>query len=218
MENRLSKWELPKWLNRLADDANMGVSVSIESNGFLVAFSGYTSQGQDVEEEFDVKGELTKDKLLEEIKWFVENWDSEEKADIWCVEEEEENEDGDWVMVKHGSNGAPYNYEDVVADMDEYRDMFKGMCDSLEKSIEIDKRRKGVPTKVSITNGDSVEIRYFPSINLANKFAKGCINARVEGMTESEIIANHTALHQFEIQRKHKRLRKKYTEAFGMIL
>lgn len=214
MENRLSKWELPKWLNRLADDADMGVSVSIESNGFLVAFSGYTSQGQDVEEEFDVKDELTKDKLLEEMKWFVENWDSEEKADIWCIEEEEEDEDGDLIMVKHGANGAPELYEDVVADMNEYRDMFKEMCDSLEKSIENDKRRKGVPTKVSITTGDLVEIRYFPSINLANKFAKGCINARVEEMTESEIIANHTALHQFEIQRKNKRLRKKYPNAY----
>ena len=77
---------------------------------------------------------------MEEIEWFTENWDSEEKADIWCVEEEEEDEDGDLVMVKHGANGAPDLYEDVVADMDEYRDMFVEIQNDIQKLIDKGKK------------------------------------------------------------------------------
>ena len=129
------KIKVPKWLQEIADENNMGVSVSMSDNKVCVAFSGYTSQGQDVEEEFYLD-KLDKEKLLEEIKWFTEYWDSEEKADIWCIEEEEEDEDGDLVMVKHGANGAPYLYEDVVADMDEYRDMFVEIQNDIQKLID----------------------------------------------------------------------------------
>ena len=129
------KIKVPKWLQKLADENDMSVSVSMSGDKVCVAFSGYTSYGQDVEEEFDLDS-LDKEKLIEEIKWFTENWDSEEKADIWCVEEEEEDEDGDLVMVKHGRNGAPYLYEDVVEDMDEYRDMFVEIQNDLQKLID----------------------------------------------------------------------------------
>lgn len=132
----MKKTIVPDWLQEIADNNNMGVAVSSGDNvhPISVSFSGYTSQGQDVEEEFYLS-ELTQEALSEELKNFAEYWDSEEKADIWCVEEEEENEDEELVMVKHGRNGAPYLYEDVVADMDEYRDMFVCIQHDLEKMI-----------------------------------------------------------------------------------
>ena len=133
------KIKVPKWLQKIADENDMSVSVSMSGDKVCVAFSGYTSYGQDVEEEFDLDS-LDKEKLIEEIKWLTENWDSEEKADIWCVEEEEEDEDGDLIMVKHGRNGAPYLYEDVVADMDEYRDMFVEIQNDLQKLIDKEKK------------------------------------------------------------------------------
>lgn len=133
------KIKVPKWLQKIADENDMSVSVSMSGDKVCVTFSGCTSQGQDVEEEFDLDN-LDKEKLIEEIKWFTENWDSEEKADIWCIEEEEEDEDGDLVMVKHGANGAPDLYEDVVADMDEYRDMFVEIQNDLQKLIDKEKK------------------------------------------------------------------------------
>ena len=133
------KIKVPKWLQKIADENDMSVSVSMSDDKVCVAFSGYTSFGQDVEEEFDLDS-LDKEKLIEEIKWFTENWDSEEKADIWCIEEEEEDEDGELIMVKHGTNNAPYLYEDVVADMDEYRDMFVEIQNDLQKLIDKEKK------------------------------------------------------------------------------
>ena len=44
-----NKIKVPKWLQKIADENDMSVSVSMSDDKVCVAFSGYTSFGQDVE-------------------------------------------------------------------------------------------------------------------------------------------------------------------------
>ncbi len=84
---------------------------------------------------------------------------------------------------------------------------------------------KAIPTlvKTSLRGSDEVEIRYFPSRRTAQQAIKNWGYDKVFYRIETEDIDCVTcdiaiALRQFTIQRRNKRLRKKYPKAFGMIL
>lgn len=84
---------------------------------------------------------------------------------------------------------------------------------------------KAIPTllKTSLRGSGEVEIRYFPSRKTAQQAIKALGYDKAQYKIETEDIdcvdCNIAiALRQFTIQRRNKRLRKKYPKAFGEIL
>ena len=84
---------------------------------------------------------------------------------------------------------------------------------------------KAIPTllRTSLRGSGEVELRYFPSRRTAQQAIKalGYDKAFYKIETEDIDCVNSDiaiALRQFTIQRRNKRLRKKYPQAFGMIL
>ena len=84
---------------------------------------------------------------------------------------------------------------------------------------------KAIPTllRTSLCGSDEVVLRYFPSRRTAQQAIKNLEYDKVWYEIETEDIdcvdCNIAiALRQFAIQRRNKRLRKKYPQAFGMVL
>lgn len=84
---------------------------------------------------------------------------------------------------------------------------------------------KAIPTllRISLRGSDEVVLRYLPSRRTAQQAIKALGYDKVYYEIETEDIDCVTpdiaiALRQFTIQRRNKRLRKKYPQAFGMIL
>lgn len=89
-------------LMKIAED--LGWNVDIDENE--ITFSQYTSRGQD----FSFYVDKNKN-IAEEVGNYYESYDPSEEAILWCD------------SSGHGKNGAPYHLKDIVADMEEAKEM-----------------------------------------------------------------------------------------------
>lgn len=86
----------------------LGWNVDIDENE--ITFSQYTSRGQD----FSFYVDKNK-KIAEEVGNYHERYDPSEEAILWCD------------SSGHGKNGAPYHLKDIVADMEEAKEMVSSL-------------------------------------------------------------------------------------------
>lgn len=89
-------------LMKIAEE--LGWNVDIDEDE--ITFTQYTARGQ----EFSFYVDKNKN-IAEEVGNYHESYDPSEEAILWCD------------SSGHGKNGAPYHLKDIVADMEEAKEM-----------------------------------------------------------------------------------------------
>ena len=105
----------------ICDDEGWSFDCSADKNRFWVELGNYSSAGQDfscaIEDKLNNPGDIYFGKLLDA---YCDAYDPEEEADLWSEPTGEFDDEGR--EIRTGKNGAPHDYEDIVADMRECGD------------------------------------------------------------------------------------------------
>ena len=185
------------FLEELANEWEYGLDISNNREGeWALEFAKYTSAGQDFSAiiliDKDTNADYVNDEVLKELGDYTEYFDAHEQADLWS-EVVDYDEDGN--EIREGRNGAPADYNDIVADMEEARndlyDFYLDLRRESEKFIEnnatdwilnkLDKV-KGVFYTISKSElNTSYEDEYEPFDTLG-----GAVTNAMEGLSEGK--------------------------------
>lgn len=99
-----------KQITKIAEELGWCVTTSKTTANF----QQFTTAGQDFNMEINIKG------LEQNIKEFYENYDVNYETKLWIDQ---------W---GHGSNGAPHDMADVLADMQECENILKDLVDAID--------------------------------------------------------------------------------------
>ena len=116
----------------MCEDDGWKLDVSIQRGEACIEVSKYSDAGQDFSFIIWAKPEDTDDiyfHLL--VDDYAEGYEVDDEAKIWCEGTGEYDDYGNEILV--GKNGAPHDYEDVVADMQSCLDNMKSLAFNLKK-------------------------------------------------------------------------------------
>lgn len=126
---------IPSAIQEACEKNDIKVSVELQDSDYIFELEWMTSAGQDSIEYVWVKDPKDIEEFLSELHDVWYNYDPEEQADLWCDEDYEWDEDeGMDILVKHGKNGAPYIYEDIVEDMQEVKDTLNELYRDIQQA------------------------------------------------------------------------------------
>lgn len=140
-----SKSQYSQFKERVTDIAELkDYSVDIEEQeayrtkevDVVLTFSKYTSFGQDFSAIVFIpkssEFESLKNSLLDNLYEYVQDFDPYEEADKWSevVDYDEEGNE-----IREGRNGAPTEYDDIVADMQEAKEDLEDLYKSLREKL-----------------------------------------------------------------------------------
>ena len=113
--------QLKQRIEEIANDNDWSVSFGEQDGQENIEFEGYTPAGQDliISIWFDDKDESMSD-VSAKIRDYAFNYDPDYEASLWI------GEDG------HGKNGAPYHLSDILADMEDAKQMIYDLSDAMK--------------------------------------------------------------------------------------
>lgn len=114
--------ELKQRIEEIANDNDWSVSFGEQRDETYAEFESYTDAGQDliVTIWIDNKDESMSD-VSAKLRDYAFNYDPDEEASKWI------GENG------HGMNGAPYHLSDILADMEDAKQMIYDLSDAMKE-------------------------------------------------------------------------------------
>lgn len=116
----------------VCDDDGWNLDYDEQRGEVWIDVSKYSDAGQDftftISAKLNDTGDIYFHSLVDE---YIGGYDVDDEAKIWCEGTGEYDDDGNEILV--GKNGAPHDYEDVVADMQNCLDNMKSLAFNLKK-------------------------------------------------------------------------------------
>lgn len=130
-ENPSMKEKFQKFI-QLAEDDDWSVYVSLHksTNEIDMEIGKYSPADQDFYISISFKDNEDVS-FSEELQGYVDSYDPEEEAELWS---EESGEYVDGKPVRVGKNGAPEDWDDLVADMEACKSMMEEFLSILKKN------------------------------------------------------------------------------------